>query len=476
MKCIVLALASAVLLHAAGAAVCAQESSPATSWELSPYRIHLLVAVDSGGTLPPRLANELPADLAAQATAAAGGAWRVQARAAPAELRQSLLENISALDAKSLPSDALAGDKVLLLAVSEQPDGFRVSARELDVATGLWNSTVTREVPQPAQIPAAALRALLAAFAPLGRIESAEGGVATLKLRGGALVRPGRGSPLVAAGTIFRPVLVKSGQPEATEQIPWTLLVATSAMASEAKCSIQTGLAGEAIPAYHPQRPRWALGVAASGGSTRLKLVAAGSDNAPLEGCQVLAATGGAAGSPASEKLIGTSDAGGLVSIPSGGTTSLMLVIRQGQEQLARVPLVPGLAAEVSLSLPDDRERLQIEASLQEVHDGLLDAAARRESLVARAKLATKAGDTAAADQLKQQLGALAGLEPLAKRLDQAAAAVKNAQPRAGASLQPRLDALRKAIDTLAAEKPLERLEEPKPEEPKAEETKAPKT
>ena len=454
-----------LLLGALGAAAPAAEPSGA-SWALSPYRIHLLAAVESGGTLPPRLADELPADVAAQGIVAAGGAWRIAPVKASGDLQRAMLADIATVAAKDLPAEALGGDKVMLLAVRERPGGYRVAARELDVATGLWNSAVIRDVPQSGQVPLAALRAVLAAFAPLGRIESARGGVATLKLRGGALVRSGRGQSLAAAGAVFRAVLLASDsqgklQPGSAQPIDWTLLVTTSATATEASCRIETGLAGEAIPPYHPQRPRWALGITPPEGVTRLRLVATGSEDTPLEGCEVLAADGDSPGG----ELIGRSDSSGYVSVPSAGSAVRTLVVRRGRQQLARVPLVPGLAGEVSLALPDDRQRLAIEAALAEIEDGLIDEIARREALVARAKLAMEASDAATADTLKQQLGGLASMDPLVARLDQAERAVKSADAAVQGALQPRVDALRKGLAAVAAEKPLSRLDKPQPED-----------
>jgi hypothetical protein len=454
--------------------------APASRWELSPYRIGLLVAVEARGTLPPRLADELPAHLAAQGSAAAGGAWRVAPSIAASDLARTMLADIAKVATKDLPPEALAGDKVMLVAVSERSSGYRVAARELDVATGLWNSVVTGDVPQAGQVSAAALRAMLAAFAPLGRIESLEGGVARLKLRGGALIGAGRGQPLVAAGALFRPVLLacdRQGQlqPGSAQPIDWTLLVATSATPTDASCRIETGLAGDPIPAYHPRQLRWALGVTPlPGGTTRLRLVAAGADGAPLEGCEVLAAEGEASGG----RLIGRSDSRGYVSVPAADSPIRTLIIRRGRQPLARVPLVPGLAAEVSLALPDDRQRLVIEATLAEIEDGLIDEIARREALVARAKAALEVSDAAAAEKLKQQLADLASVDPLIARLDQAERNLKDANPQAQSALKPKVDALRKGLAALAAEKPqarLEKTEEAGEQEPKPAEASPPK-
>jgi hypothetical protein len=423
------------------------------SWELSRYNVQLIAAVDPGLPLAPDVAADLPSRCAAPLAAALGAAGRVEAHVASPELRASMLSNLPAITAADLPAERLAGDKVMLVAVTGRSGRLLVQARELDVATGLWNTMIAHDAVRPEQLVATAARSGLAAFAPLARIESTDGGTASLKFRGGALLPAGRGLP-GGPGAVYRPLLAKSdsrGKIEAgsAASLPWTYLTVTSASGSEATCRIDTGLAGNAIPAYHPLRPRLALAVAPPVGTTRLKLVTAGAPNVPLEGCTVLTQPAGIPGG-GSWQRVGASDARGMVSVPAGAAIVQMLLIRQGERPLARVPIVAGLVDELSLALADDSQRVEIEQSLAEVNDELLDLAARREALVARGKLAKAADDTAALDKLKSQLGALPDASAIATRLEQAAAALKAADAGTQSALQPQIDALKKALDLLA--------------------------
>jgi hypothetical protein len=465
-----------LLVSLVALAAAAARGADAPSWGLSPYRVHLLVAIEPGGSLAPDVAADLPAQAAGNLRTALGAAGRVELHAPTPELRTAMLADLPALTAADLPAEQLQGDKVLLVAIGERAGGWRVQARELDVTTGIWNATLTREVAHPAHLLASVSRALLAAFAPLARIESAEEGAALLNFRGGALAKPGRGLP-ISSGTVFRPLLLKSDsrgnvEPGSATPIPWTYLTITNASGGGANCRVETGLAGNPIPAYHPHRPRWALAVAPPTGTTQLRLVTSGVAGAPLEGCDVLAQPADIPGNDLWQR-IGASDARGIVAVPAGKSVLQLLQVRQGQRPLARVPIVAGLTAELSLALPDDSQRVELEQSLAEVQDELVDLAARREALVARTKQALAAEDMALADKLKSQLGSLPGVETITPRLDQAAAAVKAADPGTKAALQPQVDALQKALDALAAQKPLEQFEEPKPEEPKPDESKA---
>ena len=124
------------------------------SWELTPYRIQLLIAAEPGGAVPRSLADDLRVDLPELAGAVVGGAWQLEAVVAPADLRHSLIAGVADVAADRLPAEALAHDKVILLAIADGAAGVRLQARELDVTTGLWNSVVTRHVASPSRWPA----------------------------------------------------------------------------------------------------------------------------------------------------------------------------------------------------------------------------------------------------------------------------------------------------------------------------------
>jgi hypothetical protein len=438
----------------------------APSWELAPYRIRVLVAVEPGACVPRRLAEELAADLPARASATIGGAWELEAAVAPEDVRHAVIHGLADLTADRLPVEAMSKDKVLLLAIAASEAGVRIRAREFDVNMGLWNSVVTSEAAEPEELAGAAWRAVLAAFAPLARIDAIEQGSATLRLKAGGIARRDRSLAVVPAGAAFRPVLVtldEAGRPEpkSAQPIDWTFLTATGGAGPIVTCRIDTGAASEPLPAYHPRRMRLALGVAPSGESTRLVLVSRGTSRAPLEGIEVLAADAGATSEVRGASL-GMSDFSGVVFVPPGATAVRMLDIRQGSQTLARVPIVPGLATEVQLALADNRERLEIDAALAEAEDSLVDLAARRQALAARIKLGRKSGD-AAVDGLLPKLRALANVEPQQSLVNKAEKLISSADASTQSALQPRLEALKKTTQSLATQSPTSLLEEPKP-------------
>ena len=452
-----------LLLSLQSATVAADESG-ATAWEMLPYRIQLLTAVEADASLPPRLEEELAADLAARVPSVVGGAWRLEAGAAPVELRHRILHSVAGVTAEGLPAAAKKGDKVILLGVAAGENGYVVRARELDLITGFWNTTATRSVRQSAGVKQAALWCLLSAFAPQARIEKVDDKIVTLKLRAAALARKDVSQPLIPSGTVFRPVLVKTDARGAlvagpTEPIGWTYLIPTESKTtlSPFTARIETALSGTVIPEYHPLRMRLALGVSPTQDSTKVKLVAEGS-GAPLEGYEAAIQEADAAGNSGKVLTLGRSGADGIVVVPPALTAVRTLLIRHGEEVLSRLPLVPGLTEEITISLPDDRPRLAVESHLNRIQDNLVDLLARREVLASRIKAASAAGNSAAADKLKAQLQKLPSADLLLAELGKQQQPVEALEGPARQKMQQKLAEIRKLAEKLKAENPASKL------------------
>ncbi|HEX5102347.1 MAG TPA: hypothetical protein VFV87_00950, partial [Pirellulaceae bacterium] len=306
------------------------DASGAEPWELTPYRIKLLVAVEAAGGLPRDIESVLAQDLVARGAAVVGGAWRVDASAAPAELRHKLIHAIDTVSANEIAGSAGEYDKVILVGALQESGKVLIQARELDLVTELWNVVVRRDAPQAELVPQTAFAAVLQAFAPLARIESANGETATLRLRAGGLARRDRRLPALAPGVAFRPVLVKSdasgtltrGSAEALANV---YLSPTNTRGAVVTCRVDAGAAAPLIPEYHPHRQRLALAVSPSSESTQLRLVSIGDPPAPLEGLDVLDRG----------ELLGRSDRRGLVTIAPDAEAVRALTIRRGERTLA---------------------------------------------------------------------------------------------------------------------------------------------
>ena len=432
------------------AAACSAAAQAQTAWELSPYRIKLLVAVEAGSELDEQ---ELSADLIARAAAVVGGSWRVEAKAPAPELRYKVLHSLYAIAVDDVPADLLDGDKLLLVGIRQVDGKFQVEARELDAMTRLWNATIHAEAAHAAAVPAVVFDAMLRAFAPLGRIESTDGKTATLRLRASALARRDRDLPAVLPGAAFRPVLVKSDArgvlaSGSAEVIPATFLTPTSTSGGSVTCRIDAGTGSPAIPDYHPQRQRLALAVSPGADSTQLTLVSRGDSPTPLEGYDVLEGS----------ELLGRSDRRGLVQVVAGKEAVRLLTIRRGEAVLAKLPVAVGLAPEITVPLAADEGSLALESQVAALEDAFVDLVARRQVLAARIRAAAKRGDMTGGQTLLTQLRTLPA-DALAVQLDQAQQSLSTASAAAQERLRAKLDSLKQLLDKFRGESPADMLE-----------------
>ncbi len=449
LLCIAATLAAAIWLLAGGS-VPAAEDDVDVAWELRPYRIQALFAIDGDEQLPAHVQSELPVYLKERGAAIVGGTWKLEVAAAPAELAHAIVHDIGSVTQKMLPATAQQFDKVILLGLEAADGGFRIRAREFDVVTGLWNATISSDARQADYLPQAALRAMLTAFAPLARIEKIDGETVTLKLRASALL-PRSQKQALASGTVFRPVLLECNAqgtiaPGKAELVDWTYLTAAEISSGIVKCRVQSGLSGDPLPDYHPLRQRWAIGISPTSAATRLRLVSREGGAESLEGLEVLAEETPAA-------VIGRTDRRGEVSIPSGTQTVRTIVVRHGDEVLARLLLVPGLTSELTVPVSFDRQRVQLDAAWQQLADELLDATARRAVLAALLRAAEEAKQSDEAAKLRQQLTAAANVEPFLASLDRLEQSVQSASADTKRRLKPKVGELRKGIDRLKSPK-----------------------
>lgn len=426
--------------------MCRAAHAQATVWELTPYRINVLVAAPTSGDLPPAIEQEIATHIADRAAAVVGGSWKLIAASAAGELRTAMLGDLTQIEAAQLAAAAKDVDKVILLAIipAKNAVGYLIEAREWDALTKLWNAPVAVQVAQPELVPQAAFRAVLAAFAPLARIETVDGDQATLRMRAGAIPLRDRQLTRIQPGAVFRPVIVDA---ERVQPIDWTFLTPIDPAAATLRCRVQTGASGEPLPAYHPLRQRLALGVSPSSRGTKLKLVSRGEGAEPLEGYEVLAEDAPAA------KSLGRSDRAGQLTVAPADSALRQLLVRHGEQTLLRLPLVPGLESETTLALPDVRGAVTLDAALAELEDNLIDLIAQREVLQSRLKLA--GGDAAAKAKLQDRLSKLPKTDAFATRLQQHEQAAKSGEPLAQARLLAKVADLRKLLDTMNGNGPM---------------------
>ena len=386
-------------------------------WELVPYRIQLLVALAPEPEFTPGLQADLLRDLVNRTDALVGAPWDLTAAAAGPELRPAMTFAVEAVTVQSLPKESLDFDKVMLLVVLPAANGYRVTARELDVRTRRWSSPVVRPVRQLCKLRDAALGAMLEAFAPLARVQSVEKKLVVLRLKAGALPPRDASLALVRPGDVFCPIIRyndregnfrrrREGGTILPEPIPWTYCIVQKVAPMELECRLHTGLRAALSGRRRGRIEQLALAVVPPSKPSTLILEARTEPDADPKPKQLLAGYDVYAHPPDSKTTVrlGRTDRHGRLVVPPAENPLRLLVVLHGGEPMAQFPVVPGLQPELTAKVPNDDERLAAEGFITGLQEDLVDLVIRREVLIARTKARIEAGQFDEAAKLVEEL------------------------------------------------------------------------
>ena len=395
--------------------------SAQTAWELTPYRVQLVICTTDEPPFTPRLKADLARALVHRADTVFGPSWIVRASTGAEAVGLAAIIEETALDAAGIAPEWLEGDKVMFVFVSSSAAGFRFVARELDLVTRTWSAPRAGESADAAVLVPEIFRTVVAAFAPLAIIDSVEKSSAVMRLRAGALPVPDFALAKVAPGTVFRPVIRvndRDGNPRDVRVVQWTYLLATEVNGDRVTCQIHTGVKNPLGAKSGGAVQQLALAVVAPQGSTRLELRSRADPRRVLCGYDVYASP------PDSEalSLVGRTDATGSVMIGPAGSPLRILLVKNGAELLGRLPLVPGLAPLATAALPDDDQRLAIEGFITGLQESLVDTVAQREVLLVRIRARIAKGEKSGLEEARgflAQLKRLPTRDQLAARLDE---------------------------------------------------------
>lgn len=389
-------------------------ASAQDAWEYTPYQIQVYLLAAPGNFVPSERLQQIAAHLAERSDTVVGGGWKLQVDVAPPNLAAALAGGWEGLVAEEIPESNSSPDKVIVVSVAPGTDAG-IEAREFDCRARQWGAVRRRSVTQPWRLPREAFLALTEAFAPLARIEPLENKQTRLRMRAGGM--PPRDSQWqwTAPGEIFRCVLrvnEPSGKLRSVQEIAWTLLEVEAVESTSVLCHLETGIRG-ALTSRRGRFDLFALGLRPSADSTRLELLARTPDARPLAGYDVDATDRAAT----SIVRIGRTDRAGAITIPPGDGAYRILLIRDGQELLARLPMVPGAATVMTAKIPDDTQRLEVEAFVVGLQESVVDLVARRAVLLARVGTRLDANDLAEAEKLLEELRRMETREQLLQRI-----------------------------------------------------------
>lgn len=392
------------------------------SWELSPYRIQLLVHVKPSGAWTTRQQRAFLAAVQTRAQAAFGGISQLTAVEAPSTMRWNHAADPLGIPSEALPANSVDFDKLILLDVTPSLTETALWAREFDVRTRLWSPAQSQSVETSADLTQATLRTLWNVFRPVARIESvpvADGPQETnLRILGGDLPASGHGLDLARTGSLWQPIVRHTDVAGHTLakgvfSIPLTWLQTLRVNGSLAPCRTISAAADPIDLHYDGRTEYLALAVnARSGHGTELTVLnATGAANAaaagaagdlPMEGLQILGREG-----EGPLKSLGRTDANGRLLISSDALTPLHVYIRSGDDLLLRLPVLCGVEPALTVRVEDNGRRPASARFIESARSKLIDLAAQQQVLAARLQRQLVAGK---GDEAAVTFGALANL------------------------------------------------------------------
>lgn len=451
------------------------------AWEYRPYQIAVWLLLDRASPHATTIANELADWLPRRSEAVFGAAWRIDVQTAPSSLgRLADLAKLPSLTWETLlptpskdkseipPSDLETKDKIFLVQIANLDGVAQILVREVDVRTRQVGPLVRRTSASRATLPLAVWDALVGSFAPLARVERVDGQEVTARLRSGGLwTSPlatrwmpdvqGASEPQITeeqmgqevtnrwpgGAAAFSLVLRRNqrdGRPEAggIQPLAWTLLEVQQHEGALVRCRLHSAFRSVLPPRGSTRLERLALAVQPVESSTTLILRSSG-DGKPLVGYELYLAPRAEGGTEAGEVVgpqevpdktgsqegsqprlvrLGVTDERGRVVLPGGQGNVALLLVRHGQQLLARLPLVPGQSGPLEVALPDDDPRLIAQALSQSIIVRSLDLVALREVLAARFRALVRAGQPEEARQLLESLRRLPSRSDLSRDLE----------------------------------------------------------
>ena len=396
----------------------AAAASDKSVWPLMPYQVQVYLAVAPEPSLGPRLQADLSATLGARIEAVIGPAWNVSVSAPPAALGEAMLHGLAELPGDRVPLPAAEVNKVLLVSVTPAPGGLTVAARDFDVRTRTLSPAVVRPVWQPGVLGNTVLDALVTAFAPLGQIDRWEKDVVFIRAKASALPLGDRRLAMFREGDVLRPIVRyndREGRFRRAAAAQWSFCVVEKVSPEEIKCRVHTGMRGEVVSRGRGRVEPLVLRVVPLGGSTLLAIQSRTEPKRPLAGYDIYSYP---PGQKTAVTRVGRTDRQGQLLIPPADAPLRVLLVRSGNEVLARLPMVPGLEPRLTAEISNDDQRLAAEGFITGLQEELVNVFARRKILMMRVRAAIEAKQFDRASELFDELRRLPTGEQFAARVD----------------------------------------------------------
>lgn len=299
-------------------------------------------------------------------------------------------------------------DKIYATSLRYENGVYELGVAEFDTNARVRVLTAKRSFRNLETLPAQIFSCLKEVFSPIAQVDYngvTDGKTARIKIRAAAMVADVEaGSPImIQKGDVLRPVVRKNDRStQAPEydgviEVTWTYMYINDLTVQEDEdlgvlrtngngkgqvISTFTMLRNPIAARRNTLQEKYGLLVRPVQESSLLKIVANDRENYTLQGYNVYAKSpkiDPEAEGDAPTLLIGQTDWRGAIEVTQDifqnqGTTKLVVIyVRNGQQVLARLPIVPGYRALEEVKLPNDDYRLQYEAFFVGFQNSILD-------------------------------------------------------------------------------------------------------
>ena len=392
------------------------------AWEFSPYEVKVCLALSNEPEFTPTFSALVQEELTNRADIVFFAAWKLAAASPNSQVAGQLLTHWDKLSFDSLKAgdaNLVKGDKLSLLAVTRVDGVYRIRGRELDLRTRVMGPTIERRCGALPAVPLACWDVVAAGFLPLAKIESVLAKNISARVRAGGLITDPGSPALIQPGDALRPFIrrnEKGGEPakNGIQTIAWTVLSVESRHASLLDCTVSSGYRTPIPARANARMERLAVVARPRLPETRVVLQSRGQDPHPLTGYEVFVK--GVDDKPT--QLLGVTDWRGSIEVPRGDVLVRTLYVKNGNQLLARLPLVPGDEREMVATTIEDDYRLQTEGFVMALQGRVTDLVARREILAARIRKRISEGKLDDAVQLLEDYRGLESRDALMKELD----------------------------------------------------------
>ena len=299
-------------------------------------------------------------------------------------------------------------DKIYATSLRYENGVYELGVAEFDTNARVRVLTAKRSFRNLETLPSQIFSCLKEVFSPIAQVDYngvTDGKTARIKIRAAAMVADVEaGSPIMMQkGDVLRPVVRKNDRStQAPEydgviEVTWTYMYINDLTVQEDEdlgvlrtngngkgqvISTFTMLRNPIAARRNTLQEKYGLLVRPVQESSLLKIVANDRENYTLQGYNVYAKSpkiDPEAEGDAPTLLIGQTDWRGAIEVTQDifqnqGTTKLVVIyVRNGQQVLARLPIVPGYRALEEVKLPNDDYRLQYEAFFVGFQNSILD-------------------------------------------------------------------------------------------------------